>query len=185
MHHVGTILQFVGGAITRVAGSALLIGVFFVLVGVTPWQYVAELIGHPPAWMQSSWFRLTILVLGLAVIWFALNFNRWSLRQRAIDSLAEDISWAISDLLNRKAEDTGGYIDQWQQDFNDWCSRVSAKLENRAFFTRADQLHFDRLGFVDPILMYQNPRLNHLLSQLRLKIDRLRDIINWTQMRKM
>jgi hypothetical protein len=33
-------------------------------------------------------------------------------------------------------------------------------------------------------VFYQNPRLNHLLSQLRLKIERLRDVINWAQERR-
>ena len=55
----------------------------------------------PPTWISSTWFRLGILVLGLAVIGFSLTFNRWSQKQRAIDRLAEDISWAIDSLLNR------------------------------------------------------------------------------------
>ena len=90
-------------------------------------------------------------------------------------------------LLNR---DPGGidpnsqFVKDWKGDFENWCAQVSAKLGNRAFFTRADQLHFDFLGFVDPIEFYQNPELNHQLSLLRLKIDRLRDVINWTRERR-
>lgn len=182
---VGSVFQFVGGAIGRAAGTGLVIGVFFVLLGVTPWQFVAELIAQPPSWANYAWFRNSIVVIGLAFIWASLSFNRWSNKQKAIDSLAEDISWAIQNLLNRQAGPNGRdqpWIDQWNSDFSDWCSRVSKKLENRAFFTRADQLHFEYLGFVDPIEMYMGAsRLNHLLSQLKLKFDRLRDIINWTQ----
>ena len=179
MPRVGTLFQFIGGAITRVAGTALIIGIFFVLMGVTPWQFVVQQIAQPPAWMASSWFRLVILVLGLSVIWVSFNFNRWSVRQRTIDGLAEDISWAIDNLLNRHPgiDPDAKFIDNWKSDFENWCAGVSKKLGNRAFFTRADQLHFDYLGFIDP-------RLNHLLSQLRVKIDRLRDVINWTQERR-
>jgi hypothetical protein len=102
--------------------------------------------------------------------------------------LAEDISWAIDNLLNRRLPDDdgdlGGYIENWRKDFEGWCTTVSQKLDNRAFFTRADQLHFDYLGFVEPVTFYNNPRLNRLLSQLRLKLERLRDVINWTQERR-
>lgn len=170
------------------AGTGLAVGIFFVLVGVTPWQFAAELIARPPSWSSSAWFRNAIVILGLAFIWASLNFNRWSNRQKIIDSLAEDISWAIDNLLNRKAGPEGrdnSYVDAWQRDFNDWCSRVSSKLSNRAFFTRADQLHFEYLGFVEPLSLYMDAqRLNHLLSQLKMKIDRLRDVINWTQERR-
>jgi hypothetical protein len=185
---VGTVLQFVGGSIGRAAGTALVIGIFFVLFGVAPWQFVASLITNPPAWAASPYFRFAVLILGLFVIWASLAFNRWSSKQKAIDSLAEDISWAIDNLLNRRLpNDEDGltdYINTWRQDFEKWCGRVSGKLQNRAFFTRADQLHFDYLGFVEPITFYKNPQLNNLLSQLRLKLDRLRDVINWTQQRR-
>jgi hypothetical protein len=61
---------------------------------------------------------------------------------------------------------------------------MSKKLENRVFFTRAHQLHFDMLGFVEPIKMTEHGRYDWLLSQLRLKFERLRDVINWSQMRR-
>jgi hypothetical protein len=183
---VGTILQFVGGSISRAAGTALVVGIFFVAVGVTPWEFVAEMVINPPGWIASPYFRICILILGLAIIWFALTFNRWSAKQKLVDSLAEDISWAIDHLLNRSAgiDPDTKFIDDWKRDFDEWCASVSTKLGNRAFFTRADQLHFEYLGFIDPIEFYQNPRLNHLLSQLRLKIERLRDVINWAQERR-
>jgi hypothetical protein len=184
---VGTVLQFIGGSISRTVGTALAIGIFFVLVGVTPWEYAARLIAEPPQWTNSAYFRLGILIIGIALIWFSLIFNLWSAKQKAIDSLAEDISWAIDNLLNRttgKIDPASEFVERWKKDFEDWCANVSKKLGNRAFFTRADQLHFDYLGFVEPVEFYQNPRLNHLLSQLRLKIERLRELINWTQQRR-
>src|ERR1700730_5212577 len=98
---VGTVIQFIGGSIVRVAAAALVIGIFFVLVGVTPWEFALKLITKPPSWITSAYFRVTVLLLGLALIWFSLTFNRWSTKQKTIDSLAEDISWAIMNLLNR------------------------------------------------------------------------------------
>jgi hypothetical protein len=56
----------------------------------------------------------------------------------------------VVDLLGAATPDQ---IEKWKKDFEAWCDRVSKKLENRAFFTRADQLHFDRLGFVLPVAM--------------------------------
>jgi hypothetical protein len=185
MPKVGSVLQFVGGAIGRTAASGLVIGFFFVVFGMLPWEAAALIYQNPPAWMGPIWVRLGVLILGLGVIWASLNFNRWSKKQQAIDSLSEDIAWAIHNLLNRNPPPrTNAEIDKWQADFNDWCERVSRKLENRAFFTRADQLHFDVLGFIDRIALTGTPNFDALLSQLRLKFDRLRDVINWTQQRR-
>jgi hypothetical protein len=171
---VGSVLQFVGGAIGRTAASGLVIGFFFVVVGMLPWQAAALIYQNPPAWMGAVWFRLGVLILGLVVIWASLHFNVWSKKQQAIDSLAGDVAWAIHNLLNQK----------WRADFSNWCGRVSRKLENRAFFTYADQLHFDVLGFIASISLTGTPNFDALLGQLRLKIDRLRDVINWTQQRR-
>ena len=183
---VGTVIQFIGGSVVRAAGTALVVGIILVLLGVTPWEFAVQPITDPPSWTTSAYFRITVLLLGLAVIWFSLTFNRWSTKQKIIDRLAEDISWAIMNLLNRnpgKIDPDSQFVKDWKRDFENWCARASAKLDNRAFFTRADQLHFDFLGFVDPVEFYQNPELNHLLSILRLKIERLRYVINWSQER--
>jgi hypothetical protein len=40
------------------------------------------------------------------------------------------------------------------------------------------------LGFIDRIALTGTPNFDALLSQLRLKLDRLRDVINWTQQRR-
>jgi len=44
-------------------------------------------------------------------------------------------------------------------------------------------LHFDRLGFIEPVGMTNDPSADHTLSMLRLKFDRLREIIVWVQQR--
>jgi hypothetical protein len=185
---VGSVLQFIGGALARAAGTGLVVGVFFVLVGVTPWEFIADLVAEPPRWIASPAFRIGILILGLAIIWLSLVYNRWLIKQRAIDELADEISWAIDNLLNRQAGPTGRdatFVEEWDRDFKNWCANVGEKLNNRAFFTRADQLHFEYLGFVDAVSFYVgNQRMNHLLSMLRLKIQRLREIINWAQERR-
>jgi hypothetical protein len=79
---VGSLLQFIGGALGRVAASGLIIGIFFLVIGMTPWQYVANLIQHPPAWLTSIWFSPRMTLVGLALIAFSLWFNLWSEKQR-------------------------------------------------------------------------------------------------------
>lgn len=176
--------MWVGGSITRVAGTGLVVGIFIVVYGATPGQAMAELLAVLPSWLINPWFKLALVVIGLGLVGVSLHFNVWSLRQEAINDLAEDLSFAIQDLLNKPVANEPD-VAQWEADFRAWCQRVSAKLENRAFFTRADQLHFDMLGFVPPTNFVGSYNHHHewLVSQLNLKFDRLRDVINWTQMR--
>lgn len=177
--------MWIGGSITRAAGTGLVVGVFIVLYGATPAQAVADLLKVLPLWVTDPWFKLALVVIGLALIGTSLHFNVWSLRQKAIDDLAEDLSWAIHHLLNKPVSNESE-VTLWESEFKAWCQKVSTKLESRAFFTRADQLHFDRLGFVPPANFggSYNQRHEWLVSQLKLKFERLRDVINWTQMRK-
>jgi hypothetical protein len=166
----GTLLSFIGGGISREAGIAIAIGAFFLLLARLLW----------PAGVS-----IFVTLVGLALIAGSLWFNFWSQREAAIDELAEDLSWAIHDLLNRDPRpSTDAEMQKWQEDFDDWCARVNRKLENRAFFTRADQLHFDRLGFITPIKTTGKLSFDFLLSILRLKFERLRDLINWAQQRR-
>ena len=97
MHRVGSLLQFIGGGIGRVALSGLLIGIFFLIVGVLPWEFFVEVLRAPP----RAWYSRVLALLGLALIAGSLWFNLWSRKQQAIDALAEDISWAIQNLVNR------------------------------------------------------------------------------------
>ena len=168
--------MWVGGSITRVAGTGLVVGIFTVVYGATPGQAMAELLAAPlPSWLINPWFKLALVVIGIVLVGVSLRFNVWSLRQEAINDLAEDLSFAIQDLLNKRIANEPD-VAQWEADFRAWCQRVSAKLENRAFFTRADQLHFDMLGFVPPTNFVGSYNHHHewLVSQLNLKFDRLR-----------
>jgi hypothetical protein len=176
--------MWIGGSITRVAGTGLVIGVFMLIYGATPGQAMADLFVKLP-WLTYPWFKFSLVVIGLVVIAASLHFNVWSLRQKAIDDLAEDLSWAIRELLNKPVSDESD-VPTWESEYRAWCRRVSTKLENRAFFTRADQLHFNDLGFVPvtPFTGSYNKRHAWLVSQLNLKFERLRDVINWTQTRK-
>lgn len=177
--------MWIGGAISRVAGTGLVIGLFIVIFGATPGQVIAALFTNPPQWLTNPWINPSLTIIGLVIIGASLHFNVWSLRQRAIDDLAEDLSWAIHHLLNKSVLNESE-VTQWESEYRAWCQRVNEKLENRAFFTRADQLHFDRLGFVPPANFTGSYNRHHdwLVSQLNMKFERLRDVINWTQMRK-
>lgn len=178
------VANYIGGALSRMGAMAVLVGVFFVAFGVTPWEFAVRVAAEPPAWLLSGWLRLALLILGVVIIGSALAYNRWSNKQRAIDDIAEDLAWAIDNILNRDRRPSAGGLGfpALKKDYDDWCTRISKKLENRAFFTRADQLHFDTLGFIEPI---GPPTVElALLGQLRLKFERLRDVINWAQQRR-
>ena len=181
------LLNFVGGSVTKATGTAIVVGAFFAAFGVLPWELVARWIGEPPAWMMSGWFRLAVLIVGLVIIFAAITYNQWDRRQAVINDLAEDISWAIGDLLNRTPRpQSAAEIAQLQTDFDGWCGRVSTKLGNRAIFTRADQVHFDRLGFVEKVHMGISAGQLHdkVLRELRLKLHRPRDVIHRAQQRR-
>ena len=177
--------MWIGGAISRAAGAGLVFGVFIVIFGATPGQVIADLFAQPPQWLTNPWVNPSLTIIGLVIIGASLHFNKWSLRQKAIDDLAEDLSWAIHNLLNKPVSNDSE-LESWEKEFKVWCQKVSKKLENRAFFTRADQLHFDRLGLIPPANFAHsyNQRHEWLVSQLDLKFDRLRDVVNWTQMRR-
>ena len=184
-HKVGSALQFIGGGISRAATSAIFVGFILVIAGMTPGQVVAHFLEKPPSFLRSIWFNPSLTIVGLVVIGLSLWINLWSRKQHAIDDLAEEMSWAIHDLLNRTPRPASDEeIAKWEADYHAWDAKVSKKLENRAFFTRADQLHFNVLGFVQPVAMSGHGHLDWLLSQLRLKFERLRDVINWTQQRR-
>ena len=105
-------------------------------------------------------------------------------KQAAVDELSESLSRAIHDLLNRDPPvSSDADLDQWANDFQDWCASVTLQLANH--FTRSEQLHFDSLGTV-PMRrfgMAYNERHNHLLNQLDIKFSRLSDIIRDNQRR--
>lgn len=176
--------DFIGGAISRGSGTALFVATIVVATGMSPAQLLTFLWETPPTWLLSGWTRLLMVIVGLSVIYGALRANVWTQQQKAINEIAEDISWAIHHLLNEPLKDEKPDTTLLEKEYPIWCKRVSEKLTNRAFFTLADQLHFDRLGFVDQVQMTGQSKHDWLLSQLRLKFERARDIINWVQQRR-
>jgi hypothetical protein len=183
---VGTLVQFIGGGIGRAASAGFWTGIFFVAVGVTPWRFVASLIQEPPGFLNNSFFSPALVLLGLATIWASLWFNLWSRKQVCIDEISEELAWAVHHLLNNppKPLDLSG-VEQWWTDVLAWEAKVSKMLGNRAFFTRSDEIHFAVLGFVDPSEWSTGNRdLDSKMRQLKMKFERLRDIVNWTQMRR-
>lgn len=177
--------MWLGGSISRVAGTGIASGIFLVVFGLSPTQAVVAFIKSPPDWIINPWFKISLLVLGITLVGASLHFNIWSSKQQAIDDIAEELSWAIHSLLNSPIS-SPEQLESWDESFRSWCDRVSIMLGNRAFFTRADQLHFDRIGFVRPANFGGSYDAHHewLVSQLQMKFERLRDVINWTQMRR-
>lgn len=78
MHRVGGFINWIGGGISRVAASGLVIAVVFLIFGVTPPELITSVITNPPAWLLNGWTKLIILVAGLALIAISLRFNIWS-----------------------------------------------------------------------------------------------------------
>lgn len=184
------IIRWIGGGISRTTSTGLVTGLFFIIFGSLPWELVADLITKSPDWLLSGWIRLGAVIIGLAIIGASLKFNVWSRKQKVVDELAEMLSDAIHDLLNR-AVANDHELGKFEADFNAWCKKVVAKIEDSpAYFSKADKLHFERLGQV-PVhvwgqaykAMPNDGRHNHILCMLSVKFDRLRDVINWAQQR--
>jgi hypothetical protein len=109
------------------------------------------------------------------------NERKLAIKTATLDDLAQEIAWVVNNLVNPKPHpsstaDPESAIAGFEKKLLAWCDRVSKKLANRDVFTQGDQTHFDVLGFITPIQMWARPKLNHLLSQLNLKIERLREI---------
>ncbi len=182
---IGSFISWLGGGFNRAAATAVVTGAFVVITGVMPWEAVKMLIDAIPEWMTNGWFRFFLVIIGFTIIGVSLHGIRLSRQQKAFDDFAEDLSCVTSNMLYRTpTPSTQTEVDDCAKDYSDWCEKVSGKLGDRSFFTRADQLHFDRLGFIDTVLMSGQPNYDKWLGQLRLKFDRLRDVINWTQMRR-
>jgi hypothetical protein len=109
--------------------------------------------------------------------------RRRAAKRVAIDDLSQELSWAIDNLLNKRPmPNNNEETNEFANIYDDWCNKVSKKLENRAVFTFSHQTHFDSLGVVPSLKIHvMNNRYNHIVSQLSLKFDRLREIINQTQ----
>lgn len=186
---MGTFISWIGGGLGRAAATGCVVGIFFMLTGVLPWEFVVEMIVDPAYWLTNGFTRVMLVIVGLALIYSSLRWNVWSNKQKVINELAEELSWAIKELLNRPVSDDQE-LGRLESDIATWCDKVNGVLGNEAFFTRADQIHFDRLGKV-PVLRWKqayrldaaDTRHDHALNMLSLKFDRLRDVVNWAQQR--
>jgi hypothetical protein len=102
-------------------------------------------------------------------------------RDVLLDQIANEISWAIDNLVNPKPSPLStpypdGAISVFEQKCNDWVEKVNKLLENAEVFNQRDRTDFSHLGFIQPIQMTQNTRLDHIFSQLNLRLDRLREV---------
>lgn len=180
---VGSLLQFVGGALTRVAVSGLIIGVFVVLVGVTPWEYLVSVIERPPGIVKNLWFTPVMTLCGLLVIYASLRFNLWSTKQLAIDALASELEWASNHLLHRPpVANAHEEAQQWHSDFSAWKTRVSEKLAERAFFTNNDQVYFQHPGLPNSSFVSNHVAGDHVCF-VEIRMRALREILNSAQLR--
>jgi hypothetical protein len=133
------------------------------------------------------------LILAIGIVWGLhryiyrqLSDEKASEKQAVIDELSSHLSWAIHNLLNRKSPSPDGI---WKQkdreilihDIDVWCNQITTKLKNRAVFTHSDEVHFDKLGFIQPVTVTGFPDLDHHMSMLKLKFQRLREIIDRRQ----
>lgn len=155
-----------------------LIGVALVLLA---WLVPQDRIGYE--------VKFGLLGFAIAVICLAgglfLN-GLWQARGKgkALDDLSEAISRAIRDLVNKPRMELAGmevFAKELAGSYEAWCVEVNQVLSNRSHFTYSDFSHFDRLGFIQPIHMTGHPGADHTLAMLNLKIDRLREIIEWNR----
>ena len=106
-------------------------------------------------------------------------------RQQAVDHLSQQLSDAIHDLMNRNPPVASEQdLDKWKDDYREWGNKVSDYLGEH--FSKSEQDHFNRIGLVQEIQFgfAYNKHHNHMLRQLGIKFDRLRDIIRDNQFRE-
>ena len=167
-----------------------------VLVDLHGWQVASAVLGGivavrlllAPYWIwKSDQERLNAVSNQVANE--AQNQQRLATKATTLDDLAQEIAWAVNNLVNPRphpanTSDPEAAVAAFEAQLVAWCDRVSKKLANRDVFTQGDQTHFDVLGFIKPVTMWAHPKLNHLFSQLNLKIERLREIEHRARERK-
>jgi hypothetical protein len=159
-----------------------------VMVDLHGWQVATVVLGSiiairlllAPYWIWKS-DQHCLVTLRKQLASTAQTEQQLAAKTAAIDSINEEISWAVDNLVNPKPHpantaDPESASAAFEAQLNEWYDRVSKKLENRIAFTQGDQTHFDSLGFVPFVQMWGYPRLDRSFSQLRLKLDRLREV---------
>jgi hypothetical protein len=189
-HSIILVLIIVAGVVTSTVPQVE------VLVDLHGWQValvvLALIIGvrllMAPYWIWKD-EQSRLAVLSNQVADKGQYEQRLAAKSMALDDIAQEIEWAVNNLVNPKPHpgnmaDPETAIPAFEVMFSNWCGRVSKKLANRDVFTQGDQTHFDALGFVPVINVWAHPKLNPVLSQLQLKIERLREIEHRVRERK-
>ena len=159
------------------------IGLIGVALTLLAWIIPQDRIGYE--------VKFGLLGFGLAVICLSLVLlarGWWVQRekQKALDQLSEAISQAIHDLVNKPrpigpAASWDAFADSLAKEYLKWCEDVDRILGNTALFPKSDLLHFQRLGFIQPVIMTRHTAADHTLAMLNKKMDRLREIIAWNR----
>jgi hypothetical protein len=167
--------------------------ILLILAGVITWldpriEILVDLHGWEPLALIAAGIVAVRLILAPFWIWKddqteladlrrqlasnELSDQQLAARTAAIDEIAEEISWAVNNLVNPKPHpastgDLKSAIAAFEAKLNAWYDRVSKKLENRDVFTLGEQKHFDFLGFIQPVTVWgaAHPKLDHLFSQ--------------------
>jgi hypothetical protein len=77
----------------------------------------------------------------------------------------------------------GWFFEYLEAGLRAMVQKVDEMLGDKRFFTLSDLLHFQRLGIVPRIAMSGHEGIDHTLSQLGLKLERLRELIALVQQR--
>ena len=191
----GSFKFWIGGGLNGMAATGVATGLFFVLYGGLPWEFVVGLTAQRPEWLLSGPARLGAIIIGLVLIIASLRWNMWSRRHRVVGELARQLLLATgSDLgggLLNPWIGSDADLDQFESEVQDWCDTVKSIMANNpAYFSEADIIHFDKVGKAPKdswgFVYHPTPTDSvheYLLNMLNLKCERLRDVINWVQQR--
>jgi hypothetical protein len=157
----GVLLGLSGNAV--IAVLLLAIGVFIVVWGQAP-EATEKFLGRLPQGNK--------ILKGLGYLAPTISSPPREAPPELIE-LSNQSDWAVHNLLSRPLPATPADIDRLEKDFWAWDDSVSKKLENCELFTYSERSRFDSLGFIEPIEVYGNPRVDHVFAQLRMKLDRL------------
>ena len=137
----------------------------------------------PPSWLVAG-NAPEFIKWGFNIYFVAcLIFIFWphSGKQIIIDKLSNLHSWAIHNLVNPKAPfvDLQGNLifDEWKKGFEKWCSDVEKDLQHGIFSTK-DRNDFKDMGYIQTVTMTGNPQVDKIHSLLKLRMERLKEILN-------
>lgn len=98
-------------------------------------------------------------------------------RQAILDALTIRITEATRDILNNPAFRTQATGVAGCQAVRVWIDTVHEQMVNSKMFAVAEMEHFATIGFMQPIVLTGIDDFDHMLSIMRVKFERLREII--------